>query len=94
MADSWEERKKGLEEEYFRQKDNELILKMREKISARDQMQNYSCPKCDGSLQTGNFENVQIDICNKCGGVWLDAGELQQIIGEDNGQSWFGRFFS
>lgn len=94
MSNSWEERQKSMEEGYFIQKDRELIAKMREKISSESQnstqTSNFDCPKCDGKLETGKFENVQIDVCNKCGGVWLDAGEMQQITQKDN-QGWFGR---
>ena len=27
----------------------------------------------------GKIEEVSIDTCDKCGGVWLDAGELEQL---------------
>ena len=93
MNDAWEERERGLEEGYFIQKDHELIAKMREKLASENQTGNSDCPKCDGKLVTGNFENIQIDVCNKCGGVWLDAGEFQRITHKDN-EGWFGRLFS
>ena len=90
MSNAWDEREKALEGEYFRRRDQELIAKLKAKITAEQKTQNYKCPKCDGSLSTGNFENIQVEICDKCGGVWLDAGELQLIVnqGEDG---WFKR---
>jgi len=27
------------------------------------------------------YENVEIDVCDECGGVWLDTGELETILG-------------
>jgi Zn-finger nucleic acid-binding protein len=27
---------------------------------------------------------VSIDRCDKCNGLWLDAGELEEIIKEEN----------
>jgi len=27
---------------------------------------------------------VRIDRCDKCNGIWLDAGELEQIVNEEN----------
>jgi Zn-finger nucleic acid-binding protein len=35
---------------------------------------------------------VSIDICEKCVGVWLDSGELEQLTKREAGGS--GGFFS
>lgn len=93
MANTWDEREKSIEEGYFRQRDNELIEKMRSKINAELSAKTYHCPKCPGELLSGNFEKIQIDTCNTCGGVWLDAGELQQITAQ-NDTGFFNRLFS
>ncbi len=92
MANTWDERGKSIEEGYFRQRDNELIEKMRSKISAESTTNAYNCPKCAGKLLSGNFEKIQIDVCDTCGGVWLDAGELQQITRQDE-TGFFNRLF-
>ena len=88
------ERGDALEEDYFRRKNQELVARMKERLSTENSLQetSFDCPKCDGRLQTGNFENIQIDICDTCGGVWLDAGELQQITSKQE-SSWLGRLF-
>ncbi|MBA4250446.1 MAG: hypothetical protein C0425_02755 [Chlorobiaceae bacterium] len=39
-----------------------------------------NCPVCDVTLQISNRENIEIDYCPKCRGVWLDRGELDKII--------------
>jgi Zn-finger nucleic acid-binding protein len=39
------------------------------------------CPTCDGvDLVMTERQNVEIDYCPKCRGVWLDRGELDKII--------------
>jgi Zn-finger nucleic acid-binding protein len=38
------------------------------------------CPKCDESLFILNFKDVEVDFCNRCRGVWLDAGELESLM--------------
>ncbi|MCX7017882.1 MAG: zf-TFIIB domain-containing protein [bacterium] len=38
------------------------------------------CPRCDESLFILEFKDVQVDFCHKCKGVWLDAGELEQLL--------------
>lgn len=37
------------------------------------------CPKCGGDLAERDYEGIKIDQCGSCHGVWLDAGELEQI---------------
>ena len=31
---------------------------------------------------TLELEDVEIDYCTDCGGIWLDAGELELLLGE------------
>ncbi|MGA2222309.1 MAG: zf-TFIIB domain-containing protein [Verrucomicrobiia bacterium] len=38
------------------------------------------CPKCDVGLFIVNFKSIEVDYCERCRGVWLDAGELEQLI--------------
>ena len=39
------------------------------------------CPKCTGAELTPQIvENVEIDCCPTCHGVWLDANELETLI--------------
>jgi len=33
-----------------------------------------------------------IDTCDKCGGVWLDSGELEQLTKKDKG-GWLSRYW-
>jgi Zn-finger nucleic acid-binding protein len=44
------------------------------------------CPRCAGVRLRRHFfspqRQVEIDTCPQCGGVWLDAGELQRIRAE------------
>ena len=83
MSDAWDDRKKALEEDYFRRKERELIEKMRERMAAEQQAAQSTtplrCPKGDGSLVEVDFEGIKIDLCDQCGGAWLDAGELEQL---------------
>lgn len=95
MAIELDERGKALENEYFRRKEKELIEKMKAKLAAEETKKTeLSCPKCDGSLLETEYENVAIDVCDKCSGVWLDAGELAQIVDKEEASGWLSRFFS
>jgi len=42
------------------------------------------CPKCGYDLVEIKFRDVHIDKCTGCQGVWLDAGELEQVATEED----------
>ncbi|MGH7798196.1 MAG: zf-TFIIB domain-containing protein [Candidatus Binatia bacterium] len=97
MANKWDERKKAQEDEYFVKKERELIAKMKAKqdAEAKDAAKSVSymkCPKCGEALKEGSFQKIVIDQCPGCNGIWLDAGELEQIA-EKEGASWLGKFW-
>jgi ribosomal protein L31 len=91
-----EDRAHALENEYFRRQEQELIEKMRSRLASESkEASTRPCPKCEsGKLIETAYENVKIDVCNNCHGVWLDAGELAQILHKDEGKGWFGRLIS
>jgi Zn-finger nucleic acid-binding protein len=39
------------------------------------------CPKCDSALLILKLKGVEVDYCETCRGIWLDAGELEQFAG-------------
>ncbi len=95
MSNSFDDRRKGLEEEYFHRKNQEALDKLREKMKIAAEAKaagtsSMSCPRCDGKLETSNFEGVEIDTCDKCGGVWRKvwsiarrsspAGECKELM--------------
>ena len=89
-----EDRGQALENEYFRRKEQELIAKMKAKIEENDSKSlEIKCPKCEGTLIETDFEKIKIDVCDRCSGVWLDAGELTQIAKKDEETGWFGKVF-
>ena len=40
------------------------------------------CPVCTNAMITLELEDVETDYCTECGGIWLDAGELELLLGE------------
>jgi hypothetical protein len=55
-----------------------------EKKRLRD-LHYMKCPKDGTDLQTIELHGVKIDQCATCGGIWLDAGELEQLTHPDRG---------
>jgi len=39
------------------------------------------CPVCKNAMITLELARVEIDHCTDCGGIWLDAGELELLLG-------------
>ncbi|MGD2095033.1 MAG: zf-TFIIB domain-containing protein [Phycisphaerales bacterium] len=40
------------------------------------------CPVCKNAMLTLELQDVEIDYCTGCSGIWLDAGELELLLGE------------
>ncbi len=40
------------------------------------------CPVCKNAMITLELDNVEIDYCTNCSGIWLDAGELELLLGD------------
>jgi hypothetical protein len=66
------EKKKKMEEEKHRK----LALDDKEQLKKLHWMR---CPKCGMELIEIDYRGIKIDKCSECEGVWLDAGELEQI---------------
>nr|WP_225954448.1 zf-TFIIB domain-containing protein [Kibdelosporangium phytohabitans] len=43
-------------------------------------MEGVICPKCQNTMQTVDRGGVHIDQCQGCRGIFLDRGELEQIL--------------
>jgi Zn-finger nucleic acid-binding protein len=39
-----------------------------------------TCPSCGGELLELDRSGIKIDACRQCRGVWLDRGELDNIL--------------
>jgi uncharacterized protein len=98
MPDAFDDRRRGLEEEYFHRKNKEAIEKLREKMKVSEEAKaagtsSMRCPRCDGTLNETQVEEVSIDTCDKCGGVWLDSGELEQLTKREGGGGFLSRIW-
>ena len=38
------------------------------------------CPNCEEGMREVRRNDVLIDVCPKCRGVWLDRGELEKLL--------------
>ena len=77
------------EDEFFIKLDQKLIKEIRSELDKgradedkQKRKENHwmKCPKCGSDLQEINYQNVVIDRCIECRGIWLDMGELNLLI--------------
>jgi Zn-finger nucleic acid-binding protein len=37
------------------------------------------CPRCGGLMDLERADEIEVDVCLNCNGVWLDQGELEDL---------------
>lgn len=42
------------------------------------------CPACQSTLIVLELHEVEVDYCTECQGIWLDAGELELLLGSSS----------
>lgn len=95
MSNSWENRRKALEEKYFEEAERETLAKL---AKSRHEGERKS-PITGEPMEQVTLFGVVIDRCKKSGGIWLDAGELEQLLemakgsGTGERKNWFSDFF-
>jgi len=72
------------EDIYFAERDRELLEKLRKELRRVEKNEETGCPKCSGKLEAYSFQEVALDRCDTCGGIWLDNGELEAIVAKIN----------
>ncbi len=40
------------------------------------------CPVCKNAMIVLELAEVEVDFCTDCGGIWLDAGELELLLAD------------
>lgn len=90
------QKERAEENRYFAQQDKALITKLKEQQEAeqektRREHARNRCPKCGETLTTRLIQDVEIDECPRCHGMWLDKGELE-AMSEQKGNGWAKQF--
>jgi hypothetical protein len=74
-------------DEYFVKQDAELLRKQRAAaeaaaLEAERKSHFMKCPKDGYDLVSSTFHGVQIESCPHCGGMWVDAAEIEAVSHE------------
>ena len=69
-------REAGLKRKLFREKIEHMTEAEKQRLREVHFMR---CPKCGFELEEIQLRGVKIDKCFGCNGLWLDAGELEEL---------------
>jgi hypothetical protein len=72
------EQKKKLEEE----KQKKLAAEQKQK---EKELHFMKCPKCGMDLIEIDYQHIKVDKCSACEGIWLDAGEMDEVAKLEKG---------
>jgi predicted RNA-binding Zn-ribbon protein involved in translation (DUF1610 family) len=86
------------EDDHFRKRDQELLVALRAQSAAESEqaIRHYAhmrCPKCGEPLEETPARGGTMAACPECGGIWLDKGAWEVLVGpQENG--WLQRLFA
>jgi len=80
-----------LEDKWARAREEEADLSP-EALEERRQKAHMRCPGCGALLAEVEDHGISVDRCAQCGGVWLDAGEFDQVAGTERLMARLHRF--
>jgi Zn-finger nucleic acid-binding protein len=76
MSDSWDERRRAQEEGYFDNLNKQTLAR----LAAKKGQPARSSPVSGKPMELVTVMGVVVDRCVDSGGLWLDAGELEQLM--------------
>ena len=69
------------EDIYIAELDRELLAKLKDRLQKSEKtVIDLRCPKCPGHLVAYTFDGFALDRCDACGGIWMDRGELEDVV--------------
>lgn len=77
MTNSWDRMGKAKEGSYFEKKNREALEKL---AKSKGEENPRNSPITGEPMIQESLNGVIIDRCPSSGGIWLDAGELEQLI--------------
>jgi len=82
FGDTMKLKERAQEDIYMAQLDRELIAKLKANLQKKPDKTviDLRCPKCTGHLEAYTFEGFALDRCDQCGGIWMDRGELEDVV--------------
>ena len=94
MSDSFEARRKAAEESYFQKQEQQALLRLKAK---QDSTKVRLSPVSGQEMEQITIHGIVVDRCVQSGGIFLDAGELEEILAaskSEHSASWLDGFLA
>ena len=97
FGDKLRDKERGEEDQHFAKRDRELLDKMRartepaDEITARETARGH-CPKCGNPLESRSVDDIVLEECASCRGIWLGRDEIAKVSRRES-ESFLGRLF-
>jgi hypothetical protein len=92
LGDKLRDKQRAEEDRYFAQQEREKLAKLRNQAAPEAHaVAPGRCPRDGTNLIERNHLGVTLDDCPKCGGLWLDKGELERVF-ERKDEGWEQRW--
>ena len=79
LGDKLRDKGKAAEDLYIARQEQERLSRLKA-ANASGTVGSGACPRDGGTLEARTQHGVTIDICPSCHGIWLDNGELEEIM--------------
>jgi hypothetical protein len=91
LGEQLKQREQAAENRYFEEQSRKQIEKLRQAhATAVAASIAVDCPRCGAALEERTQRGVTLDACPKGHGLWLDAGELEEVTKRE-GEGWLAR---
>ena len=77
MSDSWDDRRKAIEEGYFKKQNDAALARLKARTEAEAPRKS---PVTGEDMIQETMMGVVIDRCPTTGGIYLDPGEFEQLL--------------
>ncbi len=92
MSDGIDSRRKASEEGFFARQNQELLKRLAARRQEASKVERKS-PITGEPMMEREISGVLVDVCPTTGGIWLDPGELEQILEKSqHDSSWVSTF--
>lgn len=76
-GNAWKNLLIAKEESYFKKQNDEALARINKR---KDSNKVRLSPVSGNALKECTIHGIVVDICKDSGGIWLDAGELEEIL--------------
>ena len=90
LGDKLRQKQQAEENRYFAEEDRRKLEKLRSQSEAEG-VRLGACPRDGSPLTQREHHGVAVDDCPRCGGLWLDKGELEILL-EREDEGWASRW--